>query len=361
MRLRLAITTLMGTTPIGTTLIGTNLMSKTPVSTTLMSKTCLVAFALALLLTPSMSHASSCTSEPQLGSLDRDALSAIITKVANAVIAQDDSTLQAVLLPQEAAQWEGIRGTVEQAAPLVKGGQFQLRSLYLLDASDQTVPQDTQFFCSSASGSLTVSITMSALPPGRYAVALADALGTPESGQMGVILAWDGAATAWKLAGLTVRPGVFGGHDGVWYWVRGRSLAKADPWSAWFSYDAARYLLLPVDFLSSPNLDKLRQEQALIMPSPQSAFPLSLVDGDRTWKIEAVGLDPALHEADLGVVYESTGVTDPAAMRTEATAVLSAFLKAQPGIRANFHGLWAYSEKDGKRTAVMELPMAKIP
>ncbi len=97
------------------------------------------------------------------------------------------------------------------------------------------------------------------------------------------------------------------------------------------------------------------------MPSPQSAFPLSLPDGDRTWKIETVGLDPALHEADLGVVYQSTGVTDPAALRTEATAVLSAFLKAQPGIRANFHGLWAYAEKDGKRTAVMELPMAKIP
>jgi hypothetical protein len=166
---------------------------------------------------------------------------------------------------------------------------------------------------------------------------------------------------AWKLAGLTVRPGVFEGHDGIWYWVRGRSLAKADPWSAWFSYDAARFLLLPVDFLSSPNLDKLHQEQALIMPSPLSALPLSLSDGDRTWKIEAVGLDPALHEADLGVVYESTGVTDPAALRTEATAVLSAFLKAQPGIRANFHGLWAYADKDGKRTAVMELPMAKIP
>ena len=311
-------------------------------STTLTSTAWKVAFALALLLTPLTCRAASCTSEAELGSLDRDALSATITKVANAVIAQDYSTLQAVLLPQEASQWEGIRGAVEQAAPLVKGGQFQLRNLYVLDASDQTAPQDTQFFCSNAAGSLTVTINMNALPPGRYAMALADALGSTEAGQMGVVLAWDGAATAWKLAGLTVRPGVFDGHDGVWYWVRGRALAKADPWSAWYSYDAARYLLLPVDFLSSPNLEKLRQEQALIMPSPQSAFPLSLPDGDRTWKIETVGLDPALHEADLGVVYQSTGVTDPAALRTEATAVLSAFLKAQPGIRANFHGLWAY-------------------
>jgi hypothetical protein len=321
----------------------------------------IVLVVLALLWTPWASRAASCTPEPQLGSLDRDALSAIVTKVANAVTAQDESTLQAVLLPQEASQWDGIRATVEQAAPLLKGGHFQLRNLYMLDASEQTAPQDTQFFCSNAAGSLTVTLNMNDLPPGRYAVVLADAVGAPLAGQIGIVLAWDSAAVAWKLAGLTIRPGVFEGHDGVWYWVRGRGLAKADPWSAWYNYDAARYLLLPVDFLSSPNLEKLRQEQALIMPSPQSAFPLSLPDGDRTWKIEAVGFDPTLHEADLGVVYQSTGVTDPAALRTEATAVLSAFLKTQPGIRANFHGLWAYAEKDGKRSPVMELPMAQIP
>ena len=90
-------------------------------------------------------------------------------------------------------------------------------------------PQDTQFFCSNATGSLTVTITMNALPPGRYAVVLADAAGAPLAGQMGLILAWDGAATQWKLAGLTVRPGVFDGHDGVWYWQRARELAKTDP------------------------------------------------------------------------------------------------------------------------------------
>jgi hypothetical protein len=321
----------------------------------------MLSTAAALLLTPLASRGATCTTQGEMGSLDRDALAAIAGRMANAVSGQNFVALQADLLPQEASEWGSIRATVEQAAPLVKGGQFQLRNVYLLDASNQTVPADTQFFCSNSTGSLTVTITMNALPPGRYAVVLADAVGAPLAGQMGLILAWDGAAVAWKLAGLTVRPGIFDGHDGVWYWVRGRELAKADPWSAWFSYDAARYLLLPVEFLSSPNLDKLRQEQSLITPSPLSQFPLSIPDGDRTWKIDAVGLDASLHEPDLGVAYESTGVTDPAALRTEATAVMSAFLKAQPGIRANFHGLWAYAEKDGRRTPVMELPMKEIP
>jgi len=317
--------------------------------------------AAGILLAPLVCRGVSCTSQAELGSLDRDALSTAAGRLANAVAAQDFSTLQSALFPEEANEWNNIRAAVEQSAPLVKGGQFQVRDIYLLDASSQTAPSDAQFFCSNASGSLTVTISMNALPPGRYAVILADAVGAPLAGQLGLILAWDTPATAWKFAGLNLRPGDFGGHDSVWYWTRGRELARPDPWSAWFSYDAARYLSLPVDFLSSPNLEKLRQEQSLIAPSPQSALPLLLKDGDRTWKIETVGLDPSLRQADLRVVYESTGVTDPAALRTEATAVLSAFLKAEPGLRANFHGLWAYAEKDGKRTPVMELPMAQIP
>jgi hypothetical protein len=321
-----------------------------------------VLAAAALLAVPLASRATSCTTQAELSGLDRDALVAAGGRLAQAVLQQDEATLQAALLPAEAQEWNGIRGAVEQAAPLMKGGQIQLRSLYLLDASTLAAPADTQFFCSNANGSLTVTITMRALPPGRYAVVLADAAGAPLGGQLGVILAWDSAATAWKMAGLTVRQGIFDGHDGVWYWSRARELVRADrPWSAWFCYEIARYLLVPVDFLSSPNLEKLATEQSQIKSSPQDAFPYTLPDGPRTWKIDAVRLDPSLQQADLGVAYESTGVTDPAAMRTEAVAVLSAFLKSQPGLRESFHGLWAYAVKDGKPTPVIELPMAQIP
>ena len=97
-------------------------------------------------------------------------------------------------------------------------------------------------------------MTMHDLPPNKYAVALAEATGAPLDGQLGLVLAWDGNSSSWRLAGLSAHQGMFDGHDGVWYWQRARVLSKHDPWSAWFCYDAARYLLLPVDFLSSPNL-----------------------------------------------------------------------------------------------------------
>jgi hypothetical protein len=317
---------------------------------------------------PSESRATSCTTQGELQPQDRDALTSIGGRLAMAVAGQDYGALQAALLPAEAAEWAGIHDSVELGGPLMKGGRVQLRNIYLLEATTLAAPADTQFFCSNASGSLTVTMNMRALPPGRYAVVLADAAGAELAGQLGLVLAWDatGAPPSWKLAGLSVRQGSFDGHDGVWYWTRARELMKADQpatdnWPAWFSYEAARYLLLPFDFISSPNLEKLSQEQALIKNSPQDAFPYSLQDGDRTWKIDAVRLDASLRQADLAVVYESTGVTDPAAVRTEAGAVLGALLKAQPGLRSSFHGLWAVAMKDGKRTPEFELPMAQIP
>ena len=322
-----------------------------------------VLAAAVLLALPGLSYAANCSTQAELLSPDRDALTAAGGRLAVAVAQQDFDGLKAALLPAEAAEWDGMRSAVEQAAPLLKGGQIQLRSIYLLDASTQLAAMDTQFFCSNATGSLTVTITLRALPPGRYAVVLADAAGAPLGGQMGLILAWDATgAAAWKLAGLSVRQGIFDGHDGVWDWTHARELASQDqPWSAWYCYEAARWLLVPVDFLSSPNLEKLDHEQSLIKGGPQDAFPLSLHDGDRVWKIDAVRLDTSLDQADLGVTYESTGVTDPAAQRTEAISVLSTFLKAQPGLRGSFHGLWAYAMKDGKRSPVMELPMGQIP
>jgi hypothetical protein len=315
-------------------------------------------FTLLFLAAPVCSHAVTCTTQGAMQPADRDLLASAGQRFANAVAQQDSATLQSSLLPAVAQQWEGIHDTAESAGPLVKGGQMQLRSLYLLDATSLTAPADTQFFCTSASGSLTVTISMRGLPPGKYAVVLADAAGAPLAGQIGMVLGWDSGA--WKIGGLFVRPGMLDGHDGVYYWQRAREAARSGaPWAAYYAYDAARSLLLPVEFLSSPNLDKLNQEQSQIAAAP--SFPYTVQAGDRTFKIDSVHFDTALHVADLGIVYESTGVTDPAAQRTEATTALSAFLKAQPTLRAAFHGLWAYSSNGGKITPVMELPMNQIP
>jgi hypothetical protein len=306
--------------------------------------------------------AASCTTQAELQPADRNALIGTGQRVTASIFQQDYSTLQAQLFPAVASDWDGIRGEVERGAPLVKGGQPQLQTIYLLDATSQTAPADTQFFCSNSTGSLTVTVSMHALPPGKYAVLLATAVGAPLGGQVGIVLVWDptGSTPAWKIGGISVRQGIIDGHDGVWYWSKARALAETAPWSAVYCYDLARYLLLPVDFISSPNLEKLEREQSQVKGAPE-AFPITVADGPRNWKIDGIRVDTSLREADLGVTYESLGIADPAATRTEAVSVLSALLKAHPDLRANFHGLWAYASKDGKVTPIIELPMAQIP
>lgn len=313
---------------------------------------------------PAAGFAASCTTQASLIPEDRGNLASIGEQLSDAVLRQDTSALQSVLLPALSGQWDGIRGAVEQAAPLMKGGKAQLRNLYLLDASTLTAPADTQFFCSSQNGSMTITISMRSLPPGRYALVLSDAAGAALAGQMAFVLAWDQTGTpGWKLGGFSARQGQFNGHDAVWYWTRARELSQSNmPWAAWYCYDTAHYLELPVDFITSPNLDKLLQEQSQTKGGPaEDTFPYSVKSGDRTWKIDGIRLDASLHEPDLGVTYESAGTADPAVARTEAIAVLGALLKAQPGLRENFHGMWAYASTNGKVTPVMELPMAQIP
>lgn len=319
--------------------------------------------AAVLLAAPMMGFAVTCTTQAELQPQDRNVLAGVGQRMANAILQQDYATLQSQLLPAISSQWEGIRGEVELGAPLLKGGQAQLQNIYLLDATMQAETADDQFFCSNASGSLTVTISMHALPPGKYAVILGQAAGAPLGGQIGLIVVWDPTATpgSWKLGGVSVRQGVIDGHDGVWYWTRARAeAATGQPWSAWYSYELARYLLLPVDFLSSPNLEKLEHEQSQIKDPPEG-FPISVSDGPRTWKIDGLRIDTTLRQADLSVTYESMGITDPAAARTEATAVLSAVLKAHAELKDNFHGMWAVASNNGKLTPVMELPMAQIP
>ena len=322
------------------------------------------ACATAMLLAGVSAHAVSCTPQAEMPAPDREAVMAAATPIAGAIASQNFDVLQASLLPAVIPDWEGIRGGAQAAAPLLKGGELHWRNAYFLTATELKGPTDTQFFCTTPDSSLTVTINLRSLPPGQYALVLGEYTGSPMDGQIALILGFD---SKWKLGGLFVREGAVSGHDGVWYWTQARQLAKTNqPWSAWFTYDTARLLLVPVDFLSSPNLEKLGREQAQLKVNPVESLPLTVsgTDGDyagKSWKITALRVDPTLHVPDLGLTYQGTGQSDPRAQRAEAIAVMSGFLKLHPDLRNSFHGLWAYSEMDGKQSYAIEQAMHDIP
>jgi hypothetical protein len=320
-----------------------------------------------LSITSTELRAVSCTTQASLQAPDRDALVAAGNAIAGDVAGQSFDQLQASLLPAVIGEWENIRGVAQSAAPVLKGGKVYWGDGYLLDASDLKGPADTEFFCTNADSAATMTITLRNLPAGRYALLIGDYEGAPLAGQLALILGADATAGGkWKLGGIFVREGSLDGHDGVWYWRHARELAgKKAVWSAWFSFDAARWLLIPVDFLSSPHLEKLNKEQSQLAANPSDSLPLTVTgagaDAQKSWRITALHFDATLHTPDVGLVYESTGLSEPVAARAEAIAVMSAFLKLHPELRENFHGLWAYAEKDGKRGYAIELAMHDIP
>ena len=311
-------------------------------------------------------QAVSCTTQGSMNAADRDALVAAASPLAAALTAQKLDVLQASLLPAVQGDWDAIRGVAQSAAPLFKGGDVHWRNVYLLDATDLKAPTDTLFYCTNADNSVTVTISLRSLPAGRYGLMIGDSTSSPYAGQLGLILGAD-SASAWKLGGLFVREGALQGHDSVWYWTHARELATQKvPWSAWYTYDAARWLELPLDNLGSPNLDKLNREQSLVGADPASTLPLTVTaspsGGTSTaWKITGLRFDASLHSADLALTYEGSGITEPVAARAEAVAVMSALLKLHPDLRDNFHGLWAYAEKDGRQSFAVEVAMHDIP
>jgi hypothetical protein len=344
--------------------------SGTPMRASRMACRTLLLIACALAALPAW--AVNCTTQASFKQADRDALLVEANSIAEEVVAQSFDQLQASLLPAVIGDWESIRSVAQGAAPILKGGKVSWGDAYLLDATDLKSPEDTQFFCTNADSAVTMTIGLRSLPAGRYALLIGDYEGSPMAGQIALVLGADAnAGGKWKLGGLFVREGALDGHDGIWYWRRARELAaKKAAWSAWYSYDTARWLLLPVDFLSSPHLDKLNKEQSQLGINPSDSLPLTLTgsastdaggNSGKSLRITGIHLDTSLHAADLALIYEGTGLTDPVAARAEAISVMTGFLKLHPELRENFHGLWAYAEKDGQRTFAVELAMRDIP
>ena len=105
------------------------------------------------------------------------------------------------LKPRTGTEFAELRRAARRCWP---AGRMQVRNLYLLDASMQTAPADTQFFCADKSGALNVTITMRALPPGKYA----RGAGRCDRRAAGRATGYDSglgrgcAVRGWKLAGL---------------------------------------------------------------------------------------------------------------------------------------------------------------
>ncbi|AXC13417.1 hypothetical protein ACPOL_4140 [Acidisarcina polymorpha] len=324
----------------------------------------ILTLAMFSLMVAPVAVAVSCTTQSQMTEAERNSLVQSAKSLAALVQNGDVAGLKAMTIPSVAERFDSIAAAVESASPLIQRGSLTVEAVYLLNSSDlKTTEEETQFFCGGANAHEVV-LTIPRIPPGKYALTVLHASGVDAPQVITFILSEGGSgAASWKLAGSFIHPLTSAGHDGVWYWNQAREFArKKQNWNAYFYYQTAAYLLAPVYFISSPNLDKLLKEQAAVAPPglPTSTQPMLVSAGGQNFEIDDMHTDSSLGSLDLVIDYKTQDTSDPVASRTRNIDLMKALLAQHPELKDGFHGLWAYANAPNQRPFANELAMGQI-
>jgi len=329
-----------------------------------LSRTLSLIFVLAGIGLSSAADAVSCKTQSQMTPSERDALSNAARSIMGQVQSGDAKGVQAATIPAVAADFSGIAASIETLKPFVQQATITVNSLYVLDSSaDQAGGGRIDFYC----GSPVVILNFTDLPPGNYAFAILHATGVPKPQQIALVLSMS-ASNHWMLGGLFTKPMTEAGHDGLWYWVSARNFAqKKMNWDAWLYYRLAAYFINPVDFLSSPNLDKLQGEQTQVKPTdlPGTQQPLMLGRQGSVFQVTNIDTTTTFGPLDLEVQYspdhgQATQLLDPPSARKQVTQVMTALLSLHPELHDAFHGIWVHADQGSASLFSLELPMNQI-
>lgn len=321
----------------------------------------LIVFAMLWIPT---AYAASCKSQSEITTAERDALSSAARAMAGEVQSGDVQALQAKTIPAVAANFGGIAASVANLKPLVQHATLTVDDIYTLDASMEPAGSAaTDFFC----GNPIIVFHFTNLPPAKYALAILHATGVEKPQQISLVLS-ESSPNQWMLAGFFSRPMMEAGHDGLWYWERAREFAqKKMNLAAWFYYQTAAYLLDPVPFLASPNLQKLQEEASHVRPANlPGATPMTLNVHGATFQITGLQPTTELGPWDLEVHYvpdaaHQAQLRDPTAARQQVIDVMTTLLEQNPGLREAFHGMWVRAFEGDASLFALELPMEQIP
>lgn len=319
--------------------------------------------AMVLMLSPAAfkALAVSCTMQGEMTDDQRSALLQSARKIALAVQDGDSAAVRSMTIASVAARFDPIAASIQRVAPSITQAVITIDAMYLLDASDlKSVQDQTQFFCDAPNNALHEEVTIPQLPPGNYGLAIVHATGVKNPQQLALLLEKEGD---WRLAGFFSKPLLFAGHDSLWYWSRARTFQQGgQAWNAHFYYQIASNLASPVQFLSTPNLQKLDREQAAVQAAGLPGLqPVVLNSNGQMFSIASIAPDDSLGGLDLLVHYSTTDTSDPVATRARNLELMKALLMQHPGLRQGFRGLWVFADAPGQPPFGIEQTMSEIP
>src|SRR5271165_4552919 len=283
-------------------------MIRLPLTLSLISRwfriSCLIVVTIAA-LAPAL--AQTCFNGPHLDAATRNAIESAARKYLDMSVRGDVAGLKSSAIPAIAGVFSSIEQAVVTNKEFLAGGQPAITGTYLLDASEAkaALPR-ADFYCGIYNSPDRIAFFIPNLPPGRYAIVLQKIEGK-ETIRLTLIL--QELAGAWKLAGYYPRLSSIGGHDGQWYLSKAREFkTKGQLHNAWLYYLTAWDLMAPVDFMSTPQLDKVADEMQASRPGdvPSASSPLSLSASGKVFKITETTPVTIDDNLDLRVVYETS-------------------------------------------------------
>jgi hypothetical protein len=306
-------------------------------------------------------RAQSCFNGPELEASTRNAIEMAARRYADMSAQGDVAGLKANAIPAITGDF----GSIEQAAVTNKQffaqGQPTITGTYLLDASQAKGPLPrADFYCGIYNSPDRIGFFIPNLPPGRYAIVFQKVAGKDP---ITLTLILQEMTGAWKLAGYYPRLDAIGGHDGQWYLAKAREFkAKGQSHNAWLYYQTAWDLLAPVNFMSTPQLDKVADEMQAARPSdvPAAASPLSLSVNNKTFRLTEITAVTVGDNLDVRAQYQTPDAANSGLAFQDNLAVIKALVAKYPELRDAFYGVVARAMDDNGHEFVSIQPMKDI-
>ncbi len=318
--------------------------------------------AVLLLTLVNVSRAQTCYTGGEIDASTAKAVEAAAQQYFNMSAQGDVAGLRAHTIPQVTGNFGAIEQAVVTNKQFFAQGQPSSTQTFVLDASEsKTAMQRADFFCGIYNSPSRVVFSIPNLPPGRYAVTIAKVEGkNPITLTM---ILQDTGKNAWMLAGYYPRLNSIGEHDGQWYLSKAREYKeKAQLHDAWFYYLTAWDLLAPVNFMGTPQLDKLADEMQAVRPSdlPSAGAPLEIAANGKTFKIAEIAAVPAAGNLDLRVQYETSDAANATLASQDNAAVMKALVTKYPEFREAFSALVARATDDSGHEYGTVTPMKDV-
>lgn len=325
---------------------------------------CRLRFGILAIVVLAGSHtltAQSCSSGADLDASSKTSIDTAATRYLDMSKNGDVAGLKANAIPAITGDFSAIEQAVVTNKPYFAAGQATVTGTYLLDASQNKAPlQRADFYCGIYNSSDRVGFSIPNLPPGRYAIAIQKVSGKDP---ITLTLILQDVGGAWKLAGYYPRLDAIGGHDGDWYLTKAREFkAKGQLHNAWFYYLTAWDLTAPVNFMSTPQLDKIASEMQSARPAdmPSDSSPLSLSANGKVFKVTELAAVPVDNSLDLRIRYENSAANNSGVAFQDNMAVIKAIVAKYPELRDGFDAVIARAVDSSGHEYGSLLPVKEI-